>query len=118
MLAGIRDRLVARIGKRAAHAIEDGLTIGIIAGLLVTFPPLGVVLFSILSGHPRKKGPLAMIAELPDLVRGDDARAQESWLTGATVLGALIGVVVGGVVAFAALSVGVSVPIEGIVSLG
>jgi len=110
MALKIRDALVNEIGTRAAHAVEDGLTAGIIAGLLVTFPPLGLVLATVLLGVPTTKGPLAIIMELPDLVRGEDARRQEAYFSGATALGGVIGVLVGALLAFAALNLGVRVP--------
>ena len=94
-LGDLRKRLVSDVGVRAVHAAEDGFTVGVLAGLTVTFPPLAVVLLGALGVHPRGNGPLTIIKQLGDLVREDDVRAQESYFIAAAVVGTLVGVGVG-----------------------
>lgn len=94
-LAQLRQRLVDAVGARAIHAVEDGLTVGLVAGLAVTFVPLAVVVLGVLTGSRSRAGPLALIREVGDIVRSDDARAQEAYFAGGVVVGAVVGLAVG-----------------------
>ena len=111
-LAQLRQRLLDRFGRRAIHAVEDGLTVGLLVGIGLTFWPLAASLAAVLTGVPRTAGVLALIREIPAIVRGEDARAQESWFVGAVAVGLVVGLVVGTLASIAAAPNGlvVSVP--------
>jgi uncharacterized membrane-anchored protein YitT (DUF2179 family) len=109
-LAQLRQRLLERFGKRALHAVEDGLTVGLLVGLGLTFWPLAAGLATVLTGVPRSAGVLALLREVPEIVRGSDARAQESWFVGAVVVGLLIGLGAGTLASLAASINGIAVP--------
>ena len=114
-LAQLRQRLLDRFGRRAIHAVEDGLTVGLLVGIGLTFWPLAASLAAVLTGVPRTAGVLALIREIPAIVRGEDARAQESYFSYAVGAGVVIGLVVGTLASIAAAANGivVSVPALG-----
>jgi hypothetical protein len=95
-LASVRASVVGAIGPRAVHAAEDGLTAGALVGLAVTVPRIAGLLAAALAGVPSRAGPLALIREIPEIIRGDNARAQESYFIVAFLLGAVVGVIIGG----------------------
>jgi len=109
-LAQLRQRLLDRFGKRAIHAVEDGATVGLLVGLGLTFWPLAAGLATVLTGVPRSAGVLALIREIPEIVRGSDARAQESWFVGAVVAGLVVGLGAGALASVAASINGIAVP--------
>jgi len=97
MISNLRDSITDGIGTRAVHAVEDGLTVGICVGLSVTSPGYAAVVLVSLGVIPRRAGPLAMIQEIPDLVRESDARAQEAYFTVSALIGGMIGFGVGSI---------------------
>jgi uncharacterized membrane-anchored protein YitT (DUF2179 family) len=113
-LASLRKRLLDRFGRRALHAAEDGLTVGLLVGIGLTFWPLAAGLATVLTGVPRSAGVLALLREIPEIVRGSDARAQESWFATATVAGLLVGLGVGTLASIAAAANGVAIPALGV----
>jgi len=90
-MTDIRETVVSSIGPKAVHALEDGLTVGLLTGLALTFPVGAIVLLVSLGCVPARAGPIAILREVTDLVREDDARAQESYF----MLSALVGLVSG-----------------------
>lgn len=94
-LAQLRKRLVDSVGPRAVHAAEDGLTVGLVAGLAVTFLPLAAVVVAALTGARSRAGPLALLREVGEIVRAEDARAQESYFAVGVAVGAVVGLGVG-----------------------
>lgn len=113
-LAQLRQRLLERFGRRALHAAEDGLTVGLLVGIGLTFWPLAASLAAVLTGVPRSAGVLALIREIPEIVRGSDARAQESYFAGAVAVGVLVGLGVGTLASIAAAANGVGIPALGV----
>ena len=105
-LGAIRNSVVDDIGPTAAHAAEDGLSAGLLAGLAVTFLPLALALGGVLGVHPKGRGPLSIIAQLQTIVREEDARAQEGWFMGSIFVGTVLGLALG-----AALSVATGQPV-------
>jgi hypothetical protein len=91
MISNLRDSITDGIGTRAVHAVEDGLTVGICVGLSVTSPGYAAVILVSLGVIPKRAGPIAMIREIPDLVREDDARTQESYFVISALLGCMMG---------------------------
>lgn len=98
-LSTLRKTVVDALGSRAVHAVEDGLTVGVCVGLAVTVPTVAAVILTILGGTPARAGPMAIISEVYDLVRQDDARAQESYFVLAILAGLVIGAPLGSVLA-------------------
>ena len=109
-LADLRDRVVDAVGVSGAHALEDGFVVGLVVGLALTYLPLAGVLAAAVTGLPSRAGPLAILSELGDIVRAEDARAQESYFAGALIVGVLVGLGVGAAAATAAAWSGVSIP--------
>jgi hypothetical protein len=97
MMAQLRSNVVEAVGPRAIHAVEDGGTIGVVAGLAFTEPVLAVLILTGLGATPTRAGPLAILQEISGLVRSDDARAQESYFVIGTLAGLGIGVATGSV---------------------
>jgi hypothetical protein len=94
-LSETRRTVVNAIGTRAIHAVEDGLSVGVLVGLAVTLPAVAVAVAGALGVIPSRAGPLALVRELPDIVRTDDARAQESYFMAGFLGGASGGSAVG-----------------------
>jgi hypothetical protein len=94
-LTRLRTRTVNAVGPRAVHAAEDGLTVGLVAGLAVTFLPLAAVVVAALTGARSRAGPLALLREVGGIVRAEDARAQESYFAAGVAVGAVVGLGVG-----------------------
>lgn len=94
-LAQLRARIVDSLGPRGVHAVEDGFTVGLVAGLAVTFLPLAGAVVAALTGAPSRAGPLAVLREVGDIVRAEDARAQESYFAVGVAVGAVIGLAIG-----------------------
>jgi hypothetical protein len=94
-LAQLRQRVVDSLGPRGVHAAEDGFAVGLVAGLAVTFLPLAGVVVAALTGAPSRAGPLALLREVGNIVRADDARAQESYFAAGVAVGAVIGLAIG-----------------------
>jgi len=92
MMTQVRSKVVEAVGPRAIHAVEDGGTIGVVAGLAFTEPVLAVLILTGLGATPTRAGPLAILQEISGLVRSDDARAQESYFVVGTLAGLIIGV--------------------------
>ena len=113
-LAQLRQRLLDRFGRRALHAVEDGLTVGLLVGIGLTYWPLAASLAAVLTGVPRTAGVLALIREIPAIVRGEDARAQESYFSYAVGAGVVIGLVVGTLASIAAAANGIVVSMPAI----
>lgn len=99
MIAELRSRVVGAVGPRAVHALEDGATVGVVLGMAWTAPTLAAAILALLGATPARAGPMAIISEVYDLVRQDDARAQESYFVLSIMAGALVGAPVGSVVA-------------------
>lgn len=95
MISNLRDSITDGIGVRAIHAVEDGLTVGITVGLALTYPTLAAILLVSLGCIPKRAGPLAIIREVTDLVREEDARAQESYFVISVLIGVGLGVASG-----------------------
>jgi len=114
-LAHLRDRLVDSVGPRAIHAAEDGLTVGLTLGFVLSYPPLAALLAAAVTGLPSRAGPMAILREVGGIVRSEDARAQESYFAVALVVGVLVGLGVGTVVEAAAMAAGVEIPVEAVV---
>jgi len=111
-LAQLRKRLVNSVGPRAVHAAEDGLTVGLTLGFVLSYPPLAALLAAAVTGLPKRAGPMAILRELGGIVRAEDARAQESYFAVALTAGVLLGLGVGTVVEAAAMAAGVEIPVE------
>lgn len=109
-LAQLRQRVLDEFGRRGVHAIEDGAVVGIVLGLWVTFEPAAIGLLLALGTAPKRAGLVAILAELRDLVREEQARAQESYFVGAAIAGVPIGLVAGVALSMAAAHSGVDVP--------
>lgn len=109
-LGQLRQRVLDRFGRRGVHAIEDGLAVGVILGLWVTYQPAAVALLLALGAAPKRAGLVAVLREIPDLVRVEDARAQEAYLVGAAVIGSAGGLLLGAGFRAAAAWAGVDVP--------
>jgi len=114
-LAQLRQRLVDSVGPRAIHAAEDGLTVGLTLGFVLSYPPLAALLAAAVTGLPKRAGPMAILRELGGIVRSEDARAQESYFAVALTVGVLVGLGVGTVVEAAAVAAGVEIPVEALV---
>jgi len=114
-LAQLRQRLVDSVGPRAIHAAEDGLTVGLSLGFVLSYPPLAALLVASVTGLPKRAGPLAVLREVGGIVRAEDARAQESYFAVALTVGVLVGLGVGTVVEAAAVAAGVEIPVEALV---
>jgi len=114
-LAQLRQRLVDSVGPRAIHAAEDGLTVGLSLGFVLSYPPLAALLAAAVTGLPKRAGPMAILRELGGIVRSEDARAQESYFAVALTVGVLVGLGVGTVVEAAAVAAGVEIPVEALV---
>lgn len=99
MIAELRSRVVGAVGPRAVHALEDGATVGVVLGMAWTAPTLAAAILALLGATPARAGPMAIISEVYDLVRQDDARAQESYFVLSIMAGALVGAPVGSAVA-------------------
>lgn len=84
----MRKQIVERFGTRAIHAAEDGFTVGTLVGFALTVPPIAFAVGAALGVAPSRAGPLALVREVPDLVRGKAARAQESYFAVSFILGA------------------------------
>jgi hypothetical protein len=115
-LAQLRKRLLNSVGPRAVHAAEDGLTVGLTLGFVLSYPPLAALLAAAVTGLPTRAGPMAILRELGGIVRSEDARAQESYFAVALTVGVLVGLGVGTVVEAAALAAGVEIPVEALLS--
>jgi len=115
-LTRLRTRLVDNLGPRAVHAAEDGLTVGLTLGFALSYPPLAALLAAAVTGLPKRAGPMAILRELAGIVRSEDARAQESYFAVALTVGVLVGLGVGTVVEAAALTAGVEIPVEAVLS--
>jgi hypothetical protein len=115
-LAQLRKRLLNSVGPRAVHAAEDGLTVGLTLGFVLSYPPLAALLAAAVTGLPKRAGPMAILRELGGIVRSEDARAQESYFAVALTVGVLVGLGVGTVVEAAALAAGVEIPVEAVLS--
>jgi len=115
-LAQLRKRLLNSVGPRAVHAAEDGLTVGLTLGFVLSYPPLAALLAAAVTGLPTRAGPMAILRELGGIVRSEDARAQESYFAVALTVGVLVGLGVGTVVEAAALASGVEIPVEAVLS--
>jgi hypothetical protein len=113
-LAQLRKRLLNSVGPRAVHAAEDGLTVGLTLGFVLSYPPLAALLAAAVTGLPKRAGPMAILRELGGIVRSEDARAQESYFAVALTAGVLVGLGVGTVVEAAALAAGVEIPVEAV----
>lgn len=85
-LGELRQSVVGDIGPKAVHALEDGATTGIGAGLALTYLPAAVVLVVALGAVPARAGVIAVLRELIEMVRSEDARRQEAWFTAAFVV--------------------------------
>jgi hypothetical protein len=96
-IGALRKSVVESLGPRAVHAVEDGLTVGVCVGLSVTSPGYAAVLLVSLGVIPKRAGALAMLKELPDLVRESDARAQEAYFTISALIGVMMGFGVGSI---------------------
>jgi len=114
-LAQLRQRLIDSVGPRAIHAAEDGLTVGLSLGFVLSYPPLAALLAAAVTGLPKRAGPMAILRELGGIVRSEDARAQESYFAVALTVGVLVGLGVGTVVEAAAVAAGVEIPVEALV---
>lgn len=90
-----RQSVVNAIGARAIHAVEDGLTVGVLVGFGVTVPMIAGAFAAILTGVPRTAGILSLLREIPEIVRGEDVRAQESYFILAVLAGVALAVPVG-----------------------
>lgn len=97
MISNLRDSITDGIGVRAVHAVEDGLTVGVCVGLSITSPGYAAVLLVSLGVIPKRAGALAMLKELPELVRESDARAQEAYFTISTLIGVMMGFAAGSI---------------------
>lgn len=109
-LASVRQQLIRKFGTDGVHMLEHGATAGVILGLWFTFSPAAVVLLIAISATPARAGPIAVIAEVIDLIDGEQARIQESYLAGAFVGGGITGAVGGAVLRVGARWSGVDIP--------
>lgn len=114
-LAQLRARIVDSVGPRAVHAAEDGLTVGLTLGFVLSYPPLAAVLAAAVTGLPSRAGPMAILRELGGIVRAEDARAQESYFAVALTVGVLVGLSVGTVVEATAVASGLEIPVGAVV---
>lgn len=112
-VAPLRQRLIDDLGVAGVHAVEDGLMIGAVVGLYLTFPVAAVALAVGLGASPKRASLVAILPELVGMVRSNDARRQESYFVGGVFGGAVGGVVVGLVLDLAARWSGVTVPTVG-----
>lgn len=109
-LAALRQGLLDRFGPAGIHALEDGLALGAIVGLWITLPAAAVALAVGLGASPKRASLLAVLPELVGMVRGEDARRQESYFVGGTFGGAVLGYGVGFGLRMGARLSGVPVP--------
>jgi len=109
-LAALRQGLLERFGPAGIHALEDGLALGAVVGLWVTFPAAAVALTVGLGASPKRASLLAVLPELVGMVRSEDARRQESYFIGGVVGGAIVGHAVGSLLRLGARLSGVDVP--------
>lgn len=85
-----RKSVVDAVGVRAIHAIEDGVTVGALLALTLTYRPLAALVAGGLGLAPGRAGPLVVAKDLTDIVRQDDARTQESYFVVATLVGFVV----------------------------
>jgi len=109
-LAALRQGLLDRFGPAGIHALEDGLALGAIVGLWVTFPAAAVALAVGLGASPKRASLLAVLPELVEMIRGEDARRQESYFVGGALGGSVLGYGVGFALRTGARLSGVPVP--------
>jgi len=109
-IAPLRQRLIEDLGPAGVHALEDGLALGAVVGLWVTFPVVAVALTVGLGASPKRASLLAVLPELVGMVRSEDARRQESYFIGGVVGGAIVGHAVGSLLRLGARLSGVAVP--------
>jgi len=109
-LTALRKRLIDHFGTAGIHAIEDGLALGAIIGLWVTFPAAAVALAVGLGASPKRASLLAVLPELVGMIRGEDARRQESYFVGGALGGSVLGYGIGFALRTGARLSGVPVP--------
>jgi hypothetical protein len=97
-IGALRKSVVESLGPRAVHAVEDGFTVGVVSGLALTEAVISVLMLTGLGAIPKRAGPLAILREVSELVRSEDARAQESYFVVGVVVGLVVGVGVGAAV--------------------
>jgi len=110
-LAAVRTRVVGAIGAAAAHALQDGGTLGALFSLSLVFPPAVALLaagLGIDGVRPRR-----VIAQADELVRVDDIKPNPEYFVVGFGGGALGGGVLGvGLKALATWSdVSVAIPV-------
>lgn len=74
-LGGLRQRVLSQFGRHGTHAIEDGIAVGLLFGLLPTYPPAAAVIFLAL-GFSARVGPAKLLKAADVLVREKAVRAQ------------------------------------------
>jgi len=109
-LAALRQGLLERFGPAGIHALDDGLALGAVVGLWVTFPAAAVALAVGLGASPKRASLLAVLPELVGMIRGEDARRQESYFVGGALGGLLVGYGVGFGLRLGARLSGVPIP--------
>jgi len=103
-----RQRVVDAIGPAAAHALQDGATVGALLGLSLTFPAAVALLAAGLGINGVRPG--RIIAQADKLVREEDIRPNREYFVGGFLAGALLGVAVGLVLSTAATWANITVP--------
>lgn len=76
----------------------------------MSFAPLAAVVLAALTGSWTRAGPLAVMQEVGDIVRAEDARAQESYFATGVAVGVVVGLAVGTALSIVAAVSGVTVP--------
>ena len=83
----LRKRIISQFGIRATHAVEDGLTLGILFALTFVSPVVLSILSLAIFGE-RVVGPTRLLKRADALVRTDDIAAQPLYFIVAFAVGA------------------------------
>lgn len=98
-MSNIRTRFVSMVGSRAAHALQDGVTIGSLLGLTITFKFAAILFLSALGIDGLK--PRKLLRKADTLVRTEQIEENPEYFAAGFILGALLGAGVGLVLAAA-----------------
>ena len=111
-LGGVRQRVLSQFGRHGTHAIEDGVAVGLLLGLLRTYPTAAGIIFLAL-GFSVRADPAKLLKAADVLIREKAVRNQPLHFIIPLLVSAALGVGAGRVLSaiVPALGLNISIPV-------